>query len=208
MTVLSERVVGAADMADVGALVLGEQLAVGGAGSLHAVLTDASGTQAELLSLRLPELQPLYAVRFGVPSAVSAAYLDAASGWLYVLCAAVQPKLLRMRVVDGEPAAPAHRGDALALPWPAASSLLLPFGEQRQLLVFAARARAVEGRPLRVCRIRLGTPLTEVCWRPLETASCGLSRMAAPCRPSRHTSRDSLVGVPAAAPHSPRRCPP
>ena len=163
MSLLSEREVGAADMVDLTALALGETGRVGGALAIYAVLADASGKQAELVTLRLPEMQPLYATRFAVPSAVSSAFFDAASGWIYLLCAAAQPRIVRLRVTGGEPAA-LGRSDGLALPWAAAATLLLPFPEQRQLLVFGA-ARAVEGsegRPLRVCRIRLGVPLTEV----------------------------------------------
>ena len=123
MSLLSEREIGAADMVDLTALALGEIGRVGGAAALHAVLADASGKQAELVTLRLPDMQPLYATRFSVPSAVSNAFFDAASGWLYLLCAAAQPRVVRLRVTGGEPADLGRR-DGLALPWAVAAMLL------------------------------------------------------------------------------------
>ena len=141
MSLLSEREIGAADMVDLTALALGERPR----GRCRRVYRRRrrSGKQAELVTLRLPDMQPLYATRFSVPSAVSNAFFDAASGWLYLLCAAAQPRVVRLRITAAS-SADVGRRDGLALPWAAAAMpLLLPFPEQRQLLVFGA-ASAVE----------------------------------------------------------------
>ena len=162
MLVLSEREIGAADMVSLTALVLGESGRVGGAALLYAVLADANTTEAEVLTLRLPDLHPLDSTRVVVPAAVSSAFLDMSTGWLYLLCSSRHPRILRQRVFDGRSMPVPGTSEGLTLPWAAASTLLLPFPAQRQLLVFAASGNSVEGRPLLVCRIYLGIPLSEV----------------------------------------------
>jgi hypothetical protein len=62
---------GSPDMVEVGTLALGGDASESAVapGWLHAVLLSLSATAAELVTLRLPELQPVHALRLDVPSA-------------------------------------------------------------------------------------------------------------------------------------------
>ena len=76
-------------------------------------------------------------------------------------CAAAAPKLLRIRISGGEPFAPRLGAtDTLQLPWSGALPLLLPFPNQRSLLALGAANSSSEA-PVRVCRVRLGVPMSE-----------------------------------------------
>ena len=190
MAVLSRREVGAADMAEISALALGDADRVGGSAWLYAVLADGPGRHAEVVSLHLPELQPVQTTRFAVPAPATASHFDAPSGWLYLLCPAQQSKLLRIQMLDGHSSLPEGVEDAVHLPWPRALPLLLPFPEQRQLLLpFSSSPLDVESKTIRLCRIRLGTPLTPV------------SRPATPLPPRRCPHAAAPTPLP------PRRCP-
>lgn len=162
MALLSQREIGSADMTELTSMALGDAGRVGGAAWLYAVLTDSSRGQAELLMLRLPDVQPVQSTRFAVPSPVASAHFDSFSGYLYMLCVSAQPTLLRMHVDGGLSPSRVGKMEVLTLPWAKASGVLLPFPEQRQLLMLAAPGPSEEGRPMRFCRVRLGTPLQEV----------------------------------------------
>ena len=155
MNALARRPLGGIDMVQV------TSLALSASSHLFAALGDASGRQAELLVLRLPEMQPLHATRFAVPSAVRAILVDAHSDWLYLLCAQPRPRLLRVHREYGLSAVPGTQPDAVNLPWSAALPLLLPFPEQRQLLLLAAPDPAVPQSGLHVCRLWLGESLAK-----------------------------------------------
>ena len=155
MNALARRPLGGIDMVQV------TSLALSASSHLFAALGDASGRQAELLVLRLPEMQPLHATRFAVPSAVRAILVDAHSDWLYLLCAQPRPRLLRVHREHGLSAVPGTQPDAVNLPWSAALPLLLPFPEQRQLLLLAAPDPAVPQSGLHVCRLWLGESLAK-----------------------------------------------
>ena len=155
MNALARRPLGGIDMVQV------TSLALSASSHLFAALGDASGRQAELLVLRLPEMQPLHATRFAVPSAVRAILVDAHSDWLYLLCAQPRPRLLRVHSEHGLSAVPGTQPDAVNLPWSAALPLLLPFPEQRQLLLLAAPDPAVPQSGLHVCRLWLGESLAK-----------------------------------------------
>ena len=68
----------------VGTILFAVLGAFGGAGGAAQHTAEA---QAELVVLRIPEMQPLHSTRFRVPSAVTAAHFDPQSGWLYLLSA-------------------------------------------------------------------------------------------------------------------------
>ena len=155
MNALARQPLGGVDMVEV------SSMAVSASSHLFAALADASGRQAELLVLRLPEMQPLHATRFAVPSAVRAILVDAHSDWLYLLCAQPRPRLLRVHREYGLSAVPGTQPEAVNLPWSAALPLLLPFPEQRQLLLLAAPDPAVPQSGLRVCRLWLGESLAK-----------------------------------------------
>ena len=126
-------------------------------------------------------MQPMHSLRFGVPSPVTASHYDTRSAWLYLLCTHPFPKLMRIQMRGGLPAAAPGSGDSLPLPaWAAAVPLLVPFPKGRRLLLFsapppmsdaedaaeAAAANASGGswaaprrRPaLNVCRVRMDSP--------------------------------------------------
>ena len=172
MNALARRPLGGVDMVEV------SSLALSASSHLFAALADASGRQAELLVLRLPEMQPLHATRFAVPSAVRAILVDAHSDWLYLLCAQPRPRLLRVHREYGLSAVPGTQPEAVNLPWSAALPLLLPFPEQRQLLLLAAADPAVPQSGLRVCRLWLGESLAKAS-PPTPTPACAPPRSPA-----------------------------
>ena len=169
MNALARRPLGGVDMVEV------SSLALSASSHLFAALADASGRQAELLVLRLPEMQPLHATRFAVPSPVRAILVDAHSDWLYLLCAQPRPRLLRVHREYGLSAVPGTQPEAVNLPWSAALPLLLPFPEQRQLLLLAAADPAVPQSGLRVCRLWLGESLAKAS-PPTSTPACAPPR--------------------------------
>ena len=143
---------------------------------LHVLRSSHEGKRGELLVLSLPEMQPTHSLSFATPSAVGGAYYDARSGFLYLLCSAPAPRLLRIMMKGGEPTGPPGLTDTLPLPsWVASAPLLVPFPHARVLLFFSApnATTAVASHastnapllpshvtppPLQVCRVRLGSP--------------------------------------------------
>ena len=140
----------------VGTILFAVLGAFGGAGGAAQHTAEA---QAELVVLRLPEMQPLHSTRFRVPSAVTAAHFDPQSGWLYLLSAGARPRLFKSQMTaSGAPTAPVGVGDALKLPWAAALPHLLAFPSRRALVVVSAPS---PGEPTSACRIALGVPLDQ-----------------------------------------------
>ena len=161
---------GSPDMVEVGTLALGGDASESAVtpGWLHAVLLSLSATAAELVTLRLPELQPVHALRLDVPSAPRAAHYDARTATLYLLCtgsAAGQPRLLRVPMRGGQPAAPPRGADTLSPAWAGALPLLLAFPASRLLLLLSdteaepSRTHWAAAAPPRLCRVRMGTSL-------------------------------------------------
>ena len=161
---------GSPDMVEVGTLALGGDASESAVtpGWLHAVLLSLSATAAELVTLRLPELQPVHALRLDVPSAPRAAHYDARTATLYLLCtgsAAGQPRLLRVPMRGGQPAAPPRGADTLSPAWAGALPLLLAFPASRLLLLLSdtdaepSRPHWAAAAPPRLCRVRMGTSL-------------------------------------------------
>ena len=161
---------GSPDMVEVGTLALGGDASESAVapGWLHAVLLSLSATAAELVTLRLPELQPVHALRLDVPSAPRAAQYDARTATLYLLCtgsAAGQPRLLRVPMRGGQPAAPPRGADTLSPAWAGALPLLLAFPASRLLLLLSdteaepSRPHWAAAAPPRLCRVRMGTSL-------------------------------------------------
>ena len=150
-------------------------MAIGGGASettappswLYVLRSSHEGKMTELLGVRLPELQATHAISFATPSPVIAAHFDARAAWLYLLCTAPAPRLLRIQMRGGEPAGPPGFTDTLPLPsWGASAPLLVPFPRSRQLVFFSAPsptpAAAVDSASspplLRLCRVRMGAP--------------------------------------------------
>ncbi len=178
MNALSRRPLGGADMVEVSSLTLSAS------SQLFAALADASGRRAELLVLRLPEMQPLHATRFAVPSPVRATLVDTHSGWLYLLCAQPRPRLLRLHAEYGLSAPPGTQPEAASLPWGAALPFLLPFPEQRQLLLLGAPDPAAPHGGLAVCRLSLGEPLAKASPAPPRPLALGRAHARSPRAPS------------------------
>ena len=175
MSVLARRALDGLDMVRVSCVALVRS-------QLFVAMSDAAGREAEVLMLRLPDMQPLHATRFAVPSPVAAMHADAHSDWVYLLCAATpRPRLFRLHGEFLEQF-PGARPDSVELPWGGAGALplLLPFPEQRQMLVLAApeegegqgQGQGPHAASLRVCRLHLGDrePLPRV----LPNASCAV----------------------------------
>ena len=140
----------------VGTILFAVLGAFGGAGGAAQHTAEA---QAELVVLRIPEMQPLHSTRFRVPSAVTAAHFDPQSGWLYLLSAGARPRLFKSQMTaSGAPTAPVGVGDALKLPWAAALPHILAFPSRRALVVVSAPP---PGEPTSACRIALGVPLDQ-----------------------------------------------
>ena len=164
---------GTSDMAHVSSLALGGDASetVLPPTWLHVLLASDSGTAAELVVLRLPQMQPTHSLRLSVTSPIRAAHYDARSAWLYLLCtggaAAPHPTMLRIQMRGGQPAAAPGKGDVLTLPWAGALPLLLAFPGSRQLIALSdsgaepPRPHYASAAPPRLCRIRLGTPFED-----------------------------------------------